>query len=120
MGLDTSHDCWHGPYSSFMEWRVALHRAITGKPAVKEDLRNAWDYGEYDDQSIPINVLMNHSDCDGKIPAEVCGSLADALEEIAVKIPANPPDNLSHVQSTLTFIAGLRKAQRRRESVSFH
>lgn len=21
MGLDTSHDCWHGPYSMFMRWR---------------------------------------------------------------------------------------------------
>lgn len=21
MGLDTTHDCWHGPYSMFMRWR---------------------------------------------------------------------------------------------------
>jgi len=21
VGLDTSHDCWHGPYSMFMRWR---------------------------------------------------------------------------------------------------
>ena len=24
MGLDTSHDCWHGPYSAFMRWPVDL------------------------------------------------------------------------------------------------
>lgn len=24
MGLDTSHDCWHGPYSMFMRWREWL------------------------------------------------------------------------------------------------
>ncbi len=24
MGLDTSHDCWHGPYSQFMRWRTWL------------------------------------------------------------------------------------------------
>ena len=24
MGLDTSHDCWHGPYSAFMRWREWL------------------------------------------------------------------------------------------------
>lgn len=27
MGLDTSHDCWHGAYSAFMRWRVELARA---------------------------------------------------------------------------------------------
>lgn len=24
MGLDTSHDCWHGPYGQFMRWRTWL------------------------------------------------------------------------------------------------
>lgn len=24
MGLDTSHGCWHGPYSQFMRWRTWL------------------------------------------------------------------------------------------------
>lgn len=27
MGLDTSHDCWHGAYSAFMRWRTELARA---------------------------------------------------------------------------------------------
>jgi hypothetical protein len=27
MGLDTSHDCWHGAYSAFMRWRSELCRA---------------------------------------------------------------------------------------------
>lgn len=27
MGLDTSHDCWHGPYSAFSRWRDDLAKA---------------------------------------------------------------------------------------------
>ena len=27
MGLDTTHDCWHGAYSAFMRWRRAVARA---------------------------------------------------------------------------------------------
>lgn len=28
MGLDTSHDCWHGPYSMFNRWRTWLASQI--------------------------------------------------------------------------------------------
>lgn len=28
MGLDTSHDCWHGPYSSFMRWREEIAKVV--------------------------------------------------------------------------------------------
>lgn len=28
MGLDTSHNAWHGPYSSFMSWRIWLAKQI--------------------------------------------------------------------------------------------
>lgn len=27
MGLDTSHDCWHGAYSAFNRWRIEVCRA---------------------------------------------------------------------------------------------
>lgn len=28
MGLDTTHDCWHGSYGSFNAWRIQLAKAI--------------------------------------------------------------------------------------------
>ena len=31
MGLDTSHDCWHGSYSSFNSWRHEIAR-VAGMP----------------------------------------------------------------------------------------
>ena len=34
MGLDTSHDCWHGPYSAFNRWRTAIAK-LAGFPPLK-------------------------------------------------------------------------------------
>ena len=32
MGLDTTHNCWHGPYSAFMRWRRAIAEAAGFPP----------------------------------------------------------------------------------------
>ena len=32
MGLDVSHDCWHGAYSAFMRWRCAVAKAAGMPP----------------------------------------------------------------------------------------
>lgn len=134
MGLDTTHDCWHGPYSQFMRWRQWLNlfemtrRARQGDKAAEkishlgatdEAIRRAWAEGHYDDQSIPINVLMNHSDCDGEIAAEVCGPLADALEGLLEQMPERGIYNEKR-PATLRFIAGLRNAAQANEAVEFH
>jgi hypothetical protein len=68
---------------------------------------------------VPINVLMSHSDCEGDIPAEVCGPLADALQAIADK--RMPPRAIYDEQRPATerFIAGLRKAAAAGEPVTF-
>jgi len=34
MGLDTSHGCWHGAYSSFMRWRCEIAKAA-GLPPLR-------------------------------------------------------------------------------------
>src|SRR6185436_20958665 len=98
MGLDTTHDCWHGAYSAFMRWRQKI-AAVAGLPpltlmeaffekgsvydpfakmaaefpataeAIYESLPIRWDALKPD----VLHVLLHHSDCDGDIPAEVCG-----------------------------------------------
>lgn len=135
MGLDTSHDCWHGPYSQFMRWRqwlnlfVMLDRADDGDDGAREISRmgatndaiaRAWEEGRYADQSVPINVLMNHSDCDGAIPAEVCGPLADALQSLMER--RMPESGLYDEKrpATQRFIAGLRRAAAAGEPVEFY
>ena len=121
MGLDTTHECWHGPYSFFMAWRVQLHAAITGEPATRESLEAAWKQGRYADQSVPINVLMNHSDCDGEIAADDCLRLAKALEELLPKLPDNDAPEAEYTSRgrAVTFARGLRWAASRRDSVEF-
>lgn len=77
--------------------------------ATSEAINRAWNEGHYNDQSVPINVLMLHSDCDGEIASEVCGPLADALEAL---LPHMPERGIYDEQrpATLRFIAGLREA----------
>lgn len=132
MGLDTSHDCWHGPYSMFMRWREKLNLYVmtergktdAGAAAIghmgwtREALVRAWEEGRYDDQSVPINVLMGHSDCEGEIPAEMCAPLADALEALLVRMPERALYDEAR-PATERFIAGLRRAAAAGEPVDF-
>jgi hypothetical protein len=135
MGLDTTHDCWHGPYSQFMRWRqwinhfVMEERGNAGDEAARKIARmgatpaaieKAWNDGHYEDQSVPINVLMAHSDCDGDIPADVCGRLADALEALLDKHMPQRGIYDEQRPATERFIRGLRKAAAAGEAVIFH
>lgn len=120
MGLDTTHDCWHGPYGAFSRWRIHLHHLLTGDAEDEMNLNAAWTRGDYADQSIPINVLMNHSDCEGSIAVADCGPLADALEELLPRV-TDPEGALPYnVPKTEEFIAGLRCAAKLGEDVEFH
>jgi hypothetical protein len=91
MGLDTTHDCWHGPYSAFMRWRERLVRLAWGGGGDEGWARgNIWNYpgfhgAEYhkEDTTSPeplpwpeddaLVTLINHSDCEDEIAAELCG-----------------------------------------------
>jgi hypothetical protein len=106
MGLDTSHGCWHGPYSQFMRWRTWL-AAQVGIPLRLMDSFYGWtwesgdlefsrDYNRLTAQHDvpnrgqmwwdtlagfeslgkgiswatirdPLKLLLNHSDCDGRL-----------------------------------------------------
>lgn len=133
MGLDTTHDCWHGPYSQFMRWRQWLNRfimedrgnagddaamKISHMGATREAIDKAWADGHYDDQTVPINVLMGHSDCDGEIPFEACGPLADELEQLLRHMPERGIYDEQR-PATERFIQGLRKAAAAKEPVVF-
>lgn len=135
MGLDTTHDCWHGPYSQFMRWRQWLNHfvmddrghagdkaamLISHMGATVAAIEKAWVDGHYEDQSIPINVLMAHSDCDGEIAAEICEPLADAL---AALLDRHMPERGIYDEqrpATMRFINGLRRAAAAGEPVEFH
>lgn len=119
MGLDISHDTWHGAYSAFMRWRIKIAE-VGGLPPL-ELMEGFYDAlppnsrshptlysgpGEYSnglkylDERLPIKweclkpsplyELLNHSDCDGEIAWENCGQIADELEKL---LPLLPDEN---------------------------
>ena len=66
--------------------------------------------------------LLYHSDCDGELPAEICGPLADRLEQLLPLLPNGEAGG--HIgnwrDKTKTFIDGLRDAASKNEPVGFY
>ncbi len=102
MGLDTTHDCWHGAYSAFMRFRENLASAIglelrqmewftdNGRPFPAKEIE-------------PLVILLMHSDCDGDIEVEDLLPLAARLEEVATLIESGaPPDDATGLSITRT------------------
>lgn len=122
MGLDTTHDAWHGAYSSFYRWRCEVW-AAAGLPLTPDHERgnrgrpSCWDrdppgtdfegYWSIEPEE-PLEYVVNHSDCDGFIEPEHCALVADRLEEILPNIPVD--DDFRTHDRTVQFITGLRKA----------
>lgn len=154
MGLDTTHDAWHGAYSAFMRWRQEVAKAAglpplefmegffcpmrsrqgiatfyLGRGADDELARGSFERLE---ERLPIkweclkpsplHELLFHSDCDGEIPAESCGPIADALEAILPNMPTGSGGG--HIgdwrDKTQQFIDGLRRAAAAGEPLGFH
>lgn len=136
MGLDTTHDCWHGAYSAFMTWRCRLAQEIGISLQLMDgfcDEVTACLLPERIRRTLPfkwealkpdvLHVLLNHSDCDGTIENKDCKPLAERLFEIAEQLPAEA-DLGGHIgnlrEKTLTFARGLMDAHEAGEDVGFH
>ncbi len=146
MGLDTSHDCFHGAYSSFTRWRNELAAAAgyvllqdsiqdvmaglstSTSPYVDLDwsqfpLKNyqgEWDTVPGDD---PLIYLIVHSDCDGVIHPEQGRHIALRLRELLPKLRDDGEGHLARYGvrgTTERFIAGLERAAEAGEDVDFH
>jgi hypothetical protein len=140
MGLDTSHDCWHGAYSAFSRWRDKLaevagygmqdptpeeqaqgfHRqyvALEWSGIEETNFQGEWTRTPSD----PLIVLIAHSDCDGVIHPEQAGPLANRLEELLPLLPdESGGGHIGHWRGkTQGFIDGLREAVRLGEDVEF-
>lgn len=137
MGLDTSHDCWHGAYSAFTRWRNILAETAGYEVVVMDgyipqpkivaaaywtdkNFQGEWPDGPPED---PLLILLVHSDCDGVIKAAHAPFLADRLERLLPEI-AEDLDGGGHVgfarETTQKFIDGLRAAADAGEDVDFY
>lgn len=138
MGLDVSHDCWHGAYSAFSRWRDELARVagyefrqVEGEfkpfPDVDwtkyhADLVNGPLMGHWaETPEDPLLILIVHSDCDGMIYHPQLKPLADRLTELLPLLPKT--DDWGHIGSwrvkTQNFIDGLLEAHEAGEDVEF-
>ena len=137
MGLDTTHDCWHGAYSAFNRWRNKLAEVAGYSIAkVKDEYGITWDeiqvdwghlqdrlYGDWDETpKDPLLVLIAHSDCEGKIKPKQAKALATRLRELLPLLPDG--DGGGHIgdwkEKTQKFIDGLELATKNRQIVRFH
>lgn len=142
MGLDTTHDCWHGAYTAFNRWRSKLAE-VAGytesrnpdgtthidldwgniQSVIGDDLFGRWSRIPVRPDGTPdaLIILLAHQDCEGTLQSEFCGALADRLEDLLPKLEGQ--DGGGHVgmyaDSTVRFIAGLRRAAAAGEDVEF-
>ena len=116
MGLDTTHDCWHGAYSGFAAWRQILAEA-DGRTTYHPQKDYEWCNYQgmwYDDPDDILDVLLIHSDCDGFLFPRHLGPLSVRLEELMPKIPED------WQEKTQEFIDGLRSACNRESDGGYY
>ena len=127
MGLDTTHNCWHGGYIGFNMFRENLAKAIGVNLHIMEGyVVDGLPWPSRDDE--PLVSLLYHSDCQGDIPVEELIPLANRLDEVATLIEAGPvPAEGGHlarnggtVAAARTFAEGCRLAAGHGEPVEFH
>ena len=133
MGLDCSHDAFHGAYSAFNRFRQAICAAMDGSHPPHdenhEDLSaERWYWGPgYDPDTHPgLYVLLCHSDCDGSISPAHCILIADELEALLPAIAKTDGYGGGHIEAaggiiavTQKFIDGCRWAVREWEDLEF-
>ncbi len=143
MGLDVSHGCWSGAYSSFARFRQYVAEAA-GIPLdlmegfyrpppdsqstldlawvrVSKHLPLRWDAWESD----PIVKLLHHSDCDGSLNVEDLRPIARRLRDlrhaiygiVVMRVEAVGADYID--AKVDAWIKGLELAAERGERVEF-
>lgn len=149
MGLDTSHDCWHGAYSGFAMFREAVGRAaglpyriaekqygdgtryvldIDWNTVTSEQIEGDWEtpptWQRPDDIygspiHDPVLYLLIHSDCDGYLRLEYLPALKARLEELEPAFERATADSEYLRGSLRQFINGLEAAIDAYEDVEF-
>lgn len=124
MGLDISHDAWHGAYSAFHRWRKRLAE-VAGIPDL--ELMEGFGYGDNTGKikweslkERPLHILLNHSDCDGQIEVP---DLSPLIEDLTSLLPLLDGDGGGHIggyrDKTQQFIDGAKLALEKGQPLLF-
>jgi hypothetical protein len=126
MGLNISHDCWEGSYTSFNEFRVKLGLLAGYQPddddyviidwtnLTKKEFGGRWNKTPKD----PLLVLLAHYDCEGKIYRNQQMPLSNRLKEL-LAIAKNRKEPKRLLNWVAKFIAGLECAYKKKEIIEF-
>lgn len=133
MGLDCSHDAFHGAYSAFNRLRQAVCYAMGGSfpphfklnpdgtfmynaegtmhivdKTIPEDIWQCSD--KYTEESHPgLYEFMTHSDCDGEISPDMCIKVADELEALLPKVAALKIEATGHIEHQGGYVEVLKR-----------
>jgi len=148
MGLDISHNTWHGAYSAFMRWRKEIAK-VAGFPPLElmegfymenkfslldaihkkddlcmyflNDVRESLPIQWDFFRGDPLYHLLYHSDCDGQITYIRAGKIAKRLRELLPKIDGDLGGHIGNIkEKTITFIEGCELAYELKEPLEFH
>jgi hypothetical protein len=130
MGLAISHGTFRASYSAFNRFRQAVAKAIGGSWPPHEDKSLDpdtwyWHDSHKEGDHPGIEILMQHSDCEGEISAADAAKVADDLEAILPLLDAMGEGG-GHIQGqggygavARRFIAGCRAAYDANEPLEF-
>jgi len=128
MGLDTTHGCWNGPYSSFSVFRTLIAASMGFDLSEMEGFcARGKKWSELPESD--IYILLNHSDCDGEISTNETVKLLDAMVDhrdkfINFKGTARNRNGVHCVSQFMiqhydAWISGLKRAIKLDEKVEF-
>jgi hypothetical protein len=119
MGLDTSHNCWHGRYSFFNRFRYSLGHQIG------IDLDDYYGYGKTGVKDLTkieheLMPLFNHSDCDGILTVEESKKIVIGLNKVLQNFNDKIEYHYDFKENIIQFRDGCLDAIERNEEVDFH
>lgn len=128
MGLDTSHNAWHGSYSSFGRFRDELAKRIGINLDEYAGYNSGWKEGDplgKDLKSIdhPLRDLFDHSDCDGELTPAQCFTIAEGLKMVMDEIKIDEMKDFlvqDFFENCNQFRDGCLLAYSKNESIDFH
>ena len=133
MGLDCSHNAFHGAYSSFNRLRKYVLEPLGGSYPPHKDPSKDDGRWYIDDEKVPpelykgFELFFNHSDCDGIFTPEEAGLVSKSffwfLEQDFLDQKVN--GHLANVGPTISstirkFAEGCKSACDANEELQFH
>ena len=118
MGLDTTHNCWHGPYSSFNRFRKSLAEQIG------INLDDYYGYGgdgtkELESIEHDLMPLFNHSDCDGELTVEESKLIVSGLNNVLDNFNEDLDSDFNFKEKIIQFRDGCLDAIEKNEIIKF-